>query len=66
MKLYFSFFFFRKQILSDVYSLLADLVDWSDELLLSKSNNIKPEVDDNDKYKKIAHDLIRAIKVRTN
>ncbi|CAF0731973.1 unnamed protein product [Rotaria sp. Silwood1] len=56
---------FRTRLLSDVYSLLADLIDWSDKLLLLKynnSNNTKIHINDNDEYKKIAVDLIQATK----
>ncbi|UJR25198.1 hypothetical protein I4U23_006551 [Adineta vaga] len=48
---------FRTRLLNDVYSLLADLIDWSDQLLLSKN-----PIDHDDKYKTISHDLIQAIK----
>jgi hypothetical protein len=41
----------------DVYSLLADLIEWSDKFLFSKIN-------DDDKYRKIAKDLNQAIKVK--
>ncbi len=41
----------------DVYSLLADLIEWSDKFLFSKKN-------DDDKYRKIAKDLNQAIKVK--
>ncbi|CAF3424007.1 unnamed protein product [Rotaria socialis] len=53
---------FRTRLLSDVYSLLADLVDWSDTLLISKTNITKIQINDDDKYKKIACDLIQAVK----
>ncbi len=59
-------FFFRTRLLSDVYSLLADLIDWSDKLLLLKINDMKSLINDDDKYKTIAHDLTEAIKVRIN
>jgi hypothetical protein len=48
-------------LLHDVYSLLADLIDWSDQFLL-----LKAPVNPDDKYKKIAHDLAQAIKVSSN
>jgi hypothetical protein len=51
-------------LLSDVYSLLADLIDWSDKLLLLKSNDTKIQINIDDKYKKIVRDLIEAIKVK--
>ncbi len=57
---------FSTRLLSDVYSLLADLIDWSDKLLLLKINDTKSLINDDDKYKTIAHDLIEAIKVRIN
>ncbi|CAF1195778.1 unnamed protein product [Adineta ricciae] len=47
---------FRAHLLNDVYSLLADLIDWSDRFLLAKS--INPD----EKYKKLTRDLIQAIK----
>ena len=46
----------RSHLLTDVYSLLADLIEWSDKLLFSKRN-------DDDKYRKIAKDLNQAVKV---
>jgi len=52
----FGFFFFRTNFLADVYSLLADLIEWSDKFLLSKQNT-------DDKYRKIAKDLMQAVKV---
>jgi hypothetical protein len=52
--------------LSNVYSLLADLIDWSDKLLLLKINDIKIQINNDEKYKNIAHDLIEAIKVKIN
>ncbi len=58
------FFAFRTRLLSDVYSLLADLIDWSDKLLLLKINDTKSLINDDDKYKPIAHDLLEAIKVK--
>lgn len=48
--------FCRTHLLTDVYSLLADLIEWSDKLLFSKRN-------DDDKYRKIVKDLIQAVKV---
>ncbi|CAF3622739.1 unnamed protein product [Rotaria sordida] len=59
---------FRARLLSDVCSLLADLIDWSDKLLLLKYNNnnnndnTKIQINDDDEYKKIAFDLTQAIK----
>ena len=64
--LFYQYFLFRTRLLSDVYSLLADLIDWSDKLLLLKSNDKNIQINHDDKYQKIAHDLIQAIKVRTN
>ena len=58
------FLFFRTRLLSDVYSLLADLIEWSDELLLLKINDINIQLNNDDKYKKTAQDLIQAIKVK--
>jgi hypothetical protein len=49
--------FSRTHLLTNVYSLLADLVEWSDKFLFSKVN-------DDDKYRKIAKDLIQAVKVK--
>ena len=60
------FSFFRTRLLSDVYSLLADLIDWSDKLLLLKPNATKIQITEDDQYKTIAHDLLEAIKVRRN
>jgi hypothetical protein len=54
---------FRTRLLSDVYSLLADLIEWSDHLLLLKLNDPTIQINDDNKYKKIAQDLIQAIKV---
>lgn len=51
---------FRARLLNDVYSLLADLIDWSDQFLLAKP--INPD----EKYKKLVRDLIQAIKVSRN
>jgi hypothetical protein len=51
-------------LLSDVYSLLADLIDWSDKLILLKSNDTNIQINNDDKYKTISHDLIVAIKVK--
>ena len=48
---------FRIYLLTDVYCLLADLIEWSDKLLFSKTNN-------DDKYRKIAKDLMQAVKVK--
>ena len=42
-------------LLTDVYSLLAELIEWSDRLLFSKTED--------DKYQKIAKDLMQAVKV---
>ena len=55
---------FRTRLLSEVYSLLADLVDWSDKALLLKINLSTVSITDDDQYKQIAHDLTEAIKVR--
>ncbi|CAF1099468.1 unnamed protein product [Adineta steineri] len=52
---------FRTHLLSDVYSLLANLIDWSDKLLLLKANDTKNQINHDDKYKKLAHDLLQAI-----
>lgn len=67
IKFYFinkSFVFFRTRLLSEVYSLLADLIEWSDELLLLKLNDINIQINNDEKYKKTAQDLIQAIKVK--
>ena len=51
----------RIRLLHDVYSLLADLIDWADQFLL-----LKAPINPDDKYKKIAHDLTQAIKVSSD
>ena len=50
------YFSCRTHLLTDVYSLLADLIEWSDKYLFSKRN-------DDDRYRKIVKDLIQAVKV---
>jgi hypothetical protein len=51
------FLFFRIYLLTDIYSLLAELVEWSDKLLFTKTN-------DDDRYRKVAKDLMKAVKVK--
>ncbi len=57
MKFLFGISCFRIYLLNNVYYLLADLIEWSDKLLFSKTNN-------DDKYRKIAKDLMQAVKVK--
>ncbi|CAF4074659.1 unnamed protein product, partial [Rotaria magnacalcarata] len=47
---------FRTHLLIDTYSLLADLIEWSDKVILSKTNN-------DDAYRKIAKDLLIAVQI---
>ena len=47
---------YRIHLLTDIYSSLAELIQWSDKLLFSKKN-------DDDRYRKIVKDLIKAVKV---
>ena len=54
-----SLFRIRTRLLHDVYSILADLIDWSDQLLLAENKSAKPD----ERYKTIAEDLIQAIQV---
>jgi len=52
------------RLLTDVYSRLADLIHWSDKLLLQNNSNILEISDeDNLKYRAIVHDLILSLKV---
>ena len=55
----------RTHLLKDVYSLLADLIDWSDKVLLARTNDTKGSIQTDDRYKKLALDLLQAIKVPT-
>ncbi|UJR23689.1 hypothetical protein I4U23_026671 [Adineta vaga] len=50
---------YRTYILFDIYHLLADLIEWSDKLLFSKIN-------DDDRYRKLAKDLMSAVKICIN
>ena len=49
----------RTRLLRDVYALLADLIDWSDRLLLAEHKDTQPD----EGYKTIAEHLIHAIRV---
>ncbi|CAF1172681.1 unnamed protein product [Adineta ricciae] len=50
---------YRTYVLFDIYHLLADLIEWSDRLLFSKVN-------DDDRYRKLAKDLMTAVKTCIN
>ncbi|CAF3791771.1 unnamed protein product [Adineta steineri] len=52
---------YRTYLLTDVCYLLADLIEWSDKLLFSKKHDA-----DDDKYRKIAKDLMQAVKICIN
>lgn len=54
---------FRIRLLSDVYSSLADLIDWSDQVLLSDDQLSKTSNSTDDRNKIIAQDLTQAIRV---
>ncbi|CAF3900221.1 unnamed protein product [Rotaria sp. Silwood2] len=47
---------FRTHLLTDVYSLLADLIEWSDKVVFSKTNT-------DERYRKIAKDLLQAVQI---
>ncbi|CAF0903134.1 unnamed protein product [Rotaria sordida] len=47
---------FRTNLLTDVYSLLADLIEWSDKFVFSKTNT-------DNIYRKIAKDLLQAVQI---
>ncbi|CAF0854921.1 unnamed protein product [Rotaria sp. Silwood1] len=47
---------FRTNLLTDVYSLLADLIEWSDRVVFSKTTA-------DDRYQTIAKDLLQAVQI---
>lgn len=54
---------FRTCLLKDVYSFLADLIDWSDQILLSDDHLSRRSVHVDERYKSIAQDLTQSIRV---
>lgn len=54
----------RSNFLKEVNLILADLIEWSDQLLLEQTNNSNSKGTMNDRYKQLSQDLMKTVKVK--